>query len=368
MASKTQRSVWFASLFGLIALAVIAVTLHAAMLQSGRSASAGASNRTQSQPLVQPPQELVIYCGRSETLVGDVIERFRRETGINVKVKYGNTGMLAALILEEGRRSPADLFFAQDPGGLGLLAERDMLTQLPMELVERVPSMYRDSEQRWVGVTGRLRTVACATDRVPEHERPQSILDLTSPRWRGRVGWAPSNASFQAMVTAMRVQLGEQRTEQWLRGMIANDVRVYPRNTPIIQAVHDGEIDLGLVNHYYLHRFQHERGGMLPIVNHVPAGREGAVDIGGAMLVSGAGILKTARNDDAAREFIAFLLNDEIQAHFAGETFEYPLASSVLTADGVPALDSLPVQPVDLNLLGDLEATIHLLRRVGALR
>jgi iron(III) transport system substrate-binding protein len=371
MRMPQSRFAWSASTIGLLALAVIAVTLHAAMSQPGRGGSQQQAEGTatgKATGLVPPRRELVIYCGRAETLVSELIDHFTRETGIDVKVKYGRTGTLAALVIEEGRRSPADMFFAQDPGGLGLLAERGLLSELPQDILDRVPYAYRDPHQRWVGVTGRMRTLAYATDRIAASELPQTVLELTEPRWRGRVGWSPANASFQAMVTAMRHELGEKRTEQWLRDIIANGVRVYPRNMPIVQAIHDGEIDFGLVNHYYLHRFQHERGGNLAIGNHIPAGYDGAGDIGGAMLVSGAAVLKSARNSDEARQFVAFLLSERAQAYFAGETFEYPLARGMPNSDGMPALDALPAMPVDLNQLGDLEATIRMLRRAGALR
>jgi len=367
MPAHTARRIRFVAAACLFALAIVAATLHAAMSQSSRADEQNARQTGQEQ-VIPPAGELVIYCGRSETLVGDLIDRFQRETGITANVKYGRTGTLAALVAEEGRRSPADVFYAQDPGGLGMLAERGFFTELPEEILDLVPYAYRDAQRRWVGVTGRLRTIAYSTDRVAEKELPESLLDLTAERWRGRIGWAPANASFQAMVTAMRHELGETRTEQWLRDMMDAEVRVYPKNTPIIQAIHDGQIDLGLVNHYYLHRFKDERGADVAMNNHIPPGPNGEGDIGGAVLVSGVAAFRNSRNAEAAQAFIRFLLSESGQNYFAERTFEYPLAMDMSTADGVPELNSLPVKPIDLNQLGDLEATVRLLRRVGALR
>lgn len=353
-----------ASLTVIAAIAVTAVVLYAAM-------QAGGANRSGDYAVAQvdiPSQSLTIYSGRAESLVGDIIQQFRDETGIRVNVKYAATGPLAAMILEEGRRTPADIFFAQDPGGLGVLAEADRLAELPTHLQHRVAYEHRDPLGRWVGVTGRLRTIAYSTERLVYVELPESVEELTAPKWRGRVGWAPSNASFQAFVTAMRHQHGETATEQWLRDMIANGVRTYANNTSIAQAIADGEVDLGLVNHYYVHRINAERNGNFPVANHVPMGDQGHGDIGGAMLISGAAILNTSSNRDSAERFIEFLLSEKAQQYFTNETFEYPLANGESPRDGVVTLTSFKSQRVDLNALSDLRATVTMLRNVGALR
>ncbi|TVQ54283.1 MAG: iron ABC transporter substrate-binding protein [Phycisphaerales bacterium] len=342
----------------LVIIALVVVAVHAAMSGSEKSSGTNASSESINQ-------ELVIYIGRSESLVGPIIESFQRETGIRVRTKYASTGPLAALILEEGRRSPADVFYAQDPGGLAVLADRGRLRELPEPILDLVHSADRDHAGRWVGITGRIRTLSYSTERVASADLPDSVLELTEERWRGRVGWAPSNASFQAFITAMRHELGETETERWLRDMIANEVRTYPRNMPIVQAVADGEIDLGLVNHYYLHRFIVERGESFPVANHIPAGTNGTGDLGGTMLISGAGILETARNSDAAERFLQYLLSEEVQHRFVSESSEYPLRKEMAAGHNLPS-DAL--RSVDLNRLGDLEQTIGLLRRVGALR
>lgn len=360
MASHTRRS-WMFGVAALSACTLLAVTLHAAMASPGKSAAAPQDTAANASG------KLIIYCGRSESLVGELIERFRAETGIQVQVKYGKTGPLASLILEEGRRSPADVFFAQDPGGLGLLAQAERLVQLPHDTLEQVAYEHRDPMNRWVGVTGRVRTIAYSPARVKSADLPQTMMNLTDARWKGRIGWAPSNASFQAFVTAMRHQLGEDVTEKWLRDMLANGVRTFPNNMPIVQAICDGEIDLGLVNHYYVERFRAERGDKL-VANHVPKGDAGEGDICGALLVSGVAILESAPNRAAAERFVSFLLSEKAQTYFAHETFEYPLSLAVAARENVPALGTLPARSIDLNQLGDLEETLVLLRKVGALR
>ena len=220
-------------------------------------------------------RELTIYSGRGESLVEPIIKRFEEATGITVRVRYAGTAELAAAILEEGERSPADIYFAQDAGALAALAEAGALAQLPDDVLDAVPEELRDASGRWVGTSGRARVLVYSPERVPNP--PNSIFDLVNEEWRGRVGWAPSNGSFQAFITAMRQLHGEEATEAWLRGMIANDVREYPKNSPQVQAVGDGEIDIGLVNHYYLFRFLAEDPDF-PAANHfTDAGGAGAL-------------------------------------------------------------------------------------------
>src|SRR5688572_31022252 len=148
--------------------------------------------------------KLVVYSGREEELVGPLFERFEEETGIDVEVRYGDSAELAATIAEEGDNSPADVFFAQDPGSLGAVEEEGLLAELPDDQLERVDERFRDPDGRWVGTSGRVRVIAYNTDELSENEVPDSVFELTDPKWKGKIGIPPTNASFQAFVTAMR--------------------------------------------------------------------------------------------------------------------------------------------------------------------
>ncbi|MFQ5460372.1 MAG: extracellular solute-binding protein, partial [Anaerolineae bacterium] len=210
---------------------------------------------------------------------------------------------------------------------------------------------------------GRARTVVYNTDRVAADELPADLTGFVDPRWRGRVGWAPTNASFQAMVTVMRVGWGEDKTHDWLVAMLDNDTQTYDKNSPIVAAVGAGEIDAGMVNHYYLHRFLAEEGPEFPARNaFLNSGGPGAL-----VLVAGAGILSSSRRLEAAEAFLAYLLTDEIQSEFVASTDEYPLAAGVAPPADVPALDDLNPMAVDLQDLADLKGTVRLLRDVGAM-
>ena len=307
-----------------------------------------------------PKERITLYSGRSPHLLQPLLDRFSEETGIEVQVRYGGTAEMAATILEEGPRSPADIFFAQDAGALGALAVAGVFRPLPPDIVNLVDARFRSPDNLWVGISGRARVIAYNTDTVSPDQLPTSIDDLSDPRWRDRIGWAPLNASFQAFVTALRVERGEDEARQWLMGVAANRPRVYARNTAILNAVAAGEVDLGLVNHYYLHTMQAERGGGLPVANHTPPA-------GTLVNVAGAGILRTTTRFTAARQLLAYLLSEPAQRYFSDETFEYPLASGVPASPLLPDLVEIPVPSIDLNRLEDLEGTLRLLQELGIL-
>jgi len=304
-------------------------------------------------------QQLTVYSGRNEAFVAPVIEAFEAATGIEVAVRFGTTTALAAQLLEEGPNTPADVFLAQDAGALGAIAQAGLFARLPERILDRVDSRFRSKDGLWVGVTGRARVlvVGAAID-----ELPRSVFELTEERYRGRVGWAPANASFQAFVTAMRVVYGDQRTAEWLRGMVANGTRVYPKNTPIVDAVGRGEIDYGLVNHYYLYRFTAENPDFPARNYYLPD-----ADIGALVNVAGAGLLANSGEKEAALRLIDFLLSPLSQLHFATEVNEYPLVAGVRTNPDLPPLDRLETPDIDLSSLSDLEGTLELLQETGAL-
>ena len=141
---------------------------------------------------------LVVYSGRSESLVGPIIEQFADASGIDVSVKYGSTSEIAVTLLEEGENSPADVFFAQDPGGLGAVVKEGMLGDLPDEILQKVPEWARSPDKKWVGLSGRARTLIYNTESLTEADLPASIFDLTDPKWKGRIGWAPTTGAFLA--------------------------------------------------------------------------------------------------------------------------------------------------------------------------
>jgi iron(III) transport system substrate-binding protein len=306
--------------------------------------------------------DFTLYSGRNETLVGPLIDEYAEETGITVDTRYGGTGELAATILEEGEDTPASLFFSQDAGALGLLADEGRFAALPSELLERVEERFRDPEGRWVGVSGRARVLAYNTDTLAEDDLPTSVRELTDPSWAGRVGWAPENASFQAFITAFRLIDGEDAVRSWLEAMIANGtVNFGDSNISIVQAIGNGEIDAGLVNHYYVYAVGREEGEGFPVANHFFA----AGDPGSLINVAGIGLIEGAEEADAALAFADYLLSDEAQEYFATQTFEYPLIEGVAAPEGLVPLNEISHPDIELGDLADLRGTLELLSEVG---
>lgn len=307
-------------------------------------------------------EQLVIYSGRSKALVQPLIRVFERETGIEVQVRYGATPQLAVTLQEEGSQSPADLFWAQDAGALEAVARADLFAPLPSALTSQVPETFRSHSDLWVGTSGRARVLAYSPDRVDEATLPSSVLDLTDPKYRGRVGWAPSNGSFQAFVTAMRHALGEERTEAWLVAMKNNDAQPFANNTSILQAIAAEQIDLGLPNHYYLLRFRKTDANFPVRQTSFQPG-----DIGNLVFVSGIGRLKTSRNQQAAERFVEFLLSHRAQQYFVSEVYEYPMAEGVILSEDLVGIDVLRegAPQIEAEALGDLDGTLRLLRKVG---
>ncbi len=306
-------------------------------------------------------EALTIYTGRTESLVGPLLERFSEENDVAIDVRYGDTNDLALLIGTEGDRSPADVYWGQSPGATAYLAGRDLLAPLPAETLATVAPGFEDRDGRWVGVSGRERTLVYNEDAVEAADLPQSVFDLTEPRYRDRVALAPSNGSFQDFVTAMRSLEGEEATATWLREMADNGVKTYANNNAIVEAVGRGEVDMGLVNHYYNYRFLAEDPS-LPSRNH--QFRDG--DIGNFVIPSSVSVLAASDDQETAQRFIDFLLTAESQAYFAQETFEYPLAEGVPPADGVPPLSSLrPPAGENADDLGDIEETGRMIAESG---
>lgn len=313
----------------------------------------------------EPPvaKTVTLYSGRSEALVGPVIEAFQKETGINVDVKYGSSGELAGTLIEEGTRSPADVFWAQDAQTLGILTEKGLLSELPASVLAKSESPYQAPQKDWVATSGRSRVLVYNTEKVKAEELPKSVEELTDPAWKGRVGWAPENASFQAFIAAMVEIKGEEETSKWLDAMIANEPVAYPKNTPAVLATGKGEVDVALVNHYYLFQVKAEHGADFPIENHFfkNGGAESLVN------VAGVAMLKTSKNTEAAQQFVDYLMGESAQKHFAEVTYEFPAAAGVAPSHKLPKMTELNTPKIDVAKLSNLKTTVTLLRTAKAL-
>ena len=305
---------------------------------------------------------LTVYSGRTRDLVGPLFDRFEAATGIDVKVRYGDSAEVAGAVLEEGDRPKADVLIVQDAGNLGQVDDAGRLAPLPPPIVDRVPAQFRSPVGTWVGLSGRSRVVAYNADDVSRDDLPATIDGFTDPKWKGRLAWAPTNGSFQAFVTAFRVLEGQDKAEAWLRGIKANEPKVFPNNLSIVEAVGKGEVDAGFVNHYYLFRLRAEGKAGKAENKYFPAG-----DPGGLVNVAGAGVLKGSKKAADATRLVEFLLSDESQRYFAEKTFELPVVPSVEADPQLPDIDELAKPEVELAELDDARGTVDLLTRLQIL-
>lgn len=304
---------------------------------------------------------LVIYSGRTQEYIASVFADFTEETGIQLDVRYGDSAALAAQILEEGENSPADLFISQDAGALGAVSGAGLMGQLDSSILERVGEYFRAPAGDWVALTGRARILAYAPDRVTN--LPTSVDDLVKPEWKGRLGIAPTNASFQAFVTAMIQLRGEASTEEWLRGIVANSPKFFEKNSLIVEAIDSGDIDAGLVNHYYIYEVAEELGREINVKNHFFA----PGDVGNLVNASGVGIMRMSKKSELGAQLIEYLLSMKVQETFVNDVHEYSVVDPSLKPDGLIALSDVKAPAVKLADLADLQRTQRLLIKVGLL-
>lgn len=348
----TQRSRTI-PIISALAISVLALTACAPVADT----DSGPANAASSDGI------LTIYAGRDEALIAPLLAQFTEESGIEIAVRFGTSPELSALLLEEGRQTPADVFLSQDAGALGALSGVDLLAQLPEDITDVIPEDFTSSDDDWVGITGRARVIAYDSQNVAAADVPTSVLELTAPEWNGRVGFPPGNASFQSFVTALRAIEGEADAEQWVEAMAANAPVLTEKNGATLELVNSGQLDLALINHYYWYESASERGeeNMRAQLMFLPG------DAGGIVNVTGAGILAGSAGNSDALTFLRFLISPTAQQYFVDETFEYPLLPGIDAPAGLPTLASLANSAFDLDDLESLSETQRLLAKHGLL-
>ncbi len=333
--------------------ALVLLTLAAAACDDGTSA--GASGGAE--------ETLTIYSGREEEYVEGLFEDFEKSEGIDLEVRYGDSAELAATLAEEGEASPADVFFSQDAGSLGAVAGAGLFAEIDEEVLGSIDERFRSPENLWVGTSARARVAAYNTEALAAEDMPDSVLDFAEPEWEGRIGFPPTNASFQAFVAALILLEGEDTATEFLEGLVANEPLLYEDNEATLRAVADGEVEVGLVNHYYLYEVAAEEGD-IPVANHFFDGG----DPGALVNVAGVGILATTDGPDAARRFVEYVTGEPGQTYFPEATHEYPVAEGFNAPEDLPPLDDIEAPEVDLSdLAGTLEPALELMAEVGLL-
>jgi iron(III) transport system substrate-binding protein len=307
------------------------------------------------------PVTLTIYSGRGESLVGKLFEQIPDDAPFRVEVQYGKTAEMVTRLMTEGPQSPADIIFAQDSGHLGALSSRGLLAELSESTLSQVDPQFKDGEGRWVGTSGRLRVLVYNQDKLSEDQLPRSLKELADPKWKGKLGWAPTNGSFHAHVSALRHGWGDDETLDWLQAVQANLPTQYTKNSPQVAAAQNGAIELGWVNHYYLHRLS--KDGRKAQNWSFPDSQ----DLGNILMVSGVGIRSGSPHKKAAEAFVSWLLSPTAQNYFAQEGFEYPTRPGISTHTDVPALQPGQLAQVNQDHLADLAPTRAMLAELGLL-
>jgi iron(III) transport system substrate-binding protein len=344
-----------------------ATMLSAALLLAACGGTTSDTSTTSLTPEESTGQELrgqtvTIYSGRNETLMAPLFEQFTNDTGIEVEVRYGDSGEMAALILTEGDKSPADVYFSQDAGALGAVDDSGLFAALPDDITSLVAPTFQSDTGNWVATSGRARVLVYNQNLVAVP--PASLDDVLDPRWKGKIGYAPSNASWQSFVTALRVTRGEAGARTWLEGFAANEPVPYEKNGVVRDAVNSGEVSLGLINHYYLYELI-ASVGQENVVTKNHYFKDG--DAGSLINVAGAAVLASSDRIDAALAFVRYLLSPAGQKYFVERTFEYPMISGVSAFSELPTLEELNPPAINLADLKSLEATQAMLEDVGLL-
>jgi iron(III) transport system substrate-binding protein len=335
----------------IIACSLLLIAAVLALTACGDAASHGGSSIT-------------LYNGQHEQTTARLVAGFERQTGIHVNVRSDDEAVLGNQIIQEGSSSPADVFYTENTPVLEDLQERGLLAPIPPATLALVPNRYNSPQGDWVGVSARASVLVYNTTQVRPSELPSSILELALPKWKGRVGFAPSETDFQPLITAITKLDGLAAAEKWLLGLKANG-KIYPDNETVVAQVNNGESAVGLINHYYWYRLRDEVGrGAMHSALHYYAPH----DPGDLIDVSGAAVLKSSAHQAAAQKFVAFLVSragQEIIAH--SESYEYPLGSGVQTAKPLRPFDLLEPAPVSLSELGDGSAPLALEQKLGLL-
>jgi iron(III) transport system substrate-binding protein len=310
--------------------------------------------------------KLTVYSGQHPQTVSALASAFSKATGIPVAIRSDDEGTLAAQIIQEGSKSPADVFVTENSPPLEALAERGLLSKVDPAALAKTSATYSAPNKDWEGVSARVSTMVYNTSDLKPSQLPRSIMDLASPKWKGKLALAPTETDFQPIVTAVAARYGRAAAEKWLQALRANAAgHIYPDNESLVSEVNSGQAQLGVINHYYWYRLRDEIGAKkVHSAEHFFAPR----DPGYVIDVAGAGALASSKHKSEAQKFLAFLVSKQAQEIIShDESYEYPLGSGVVTAKPLVPFSTLRPDPITVKQLGDGALSIALLRQASLL-
>jgi iron(III) transport system substrate-binding protein len=330
--------------------ALVVVAASAALLSACVGLGGGSS-----------PNSITLYNGQHPQLTQALVKAFEKKTGIHVKVRTDDGILLADQILVEGSHSPADVYLTENSPELMLLSQHHMLTKLAASTVDQIPSRFNSPTQNWIGISRRVSALAYNPSKISAAQLPASLLDLSQPEWKGKVGFAPTDSDFPPLVGGVIATKGTAAARRWLAGLKRN-ANFYSDDESVVNAVNRAFTSVGIVNAYYWYRLRLEvgAGGMHSKLYFFPNH-----DIGGLENISGAGVLASSHNKTDAEKFVAFLASAHAQRILAaGNTYEYPTRPGIAPNPALPPLSRIKPSVVNVVRLGNDRAAALLLEEV----
>jgi iron(III) transport system substrate-binding protein len=333
----------------------VAVALGAVLLASCSSAGSSSSS-----------DALTLYSGQHVQTTQALVAAFEKQTGISVNVRSDDEDVLADQIVTEGSRSPADVYFTENSPPLEYLASKGLLASVDPSTLDDTPTRFDSPDGKWVGVSARVSLMVYNTSLLNSSELPTSVMDLADPQWKGKIGIAGAETDFQPIVTSIVRAHGEAAALQWLEAVKANaGSHSYPDNETMVAQVNSGQVALGVINQYYWYR---EKAQVGQSGIHSALAYFAPKDPGYVINVSGAGILKSSSHQAEAQKFLAFLTSKKGQDIIAqSESYEYPIASGVTTAQPETPFDQLQPNDITIPELGTGAEAIKLLKEAQLL-
>ncbi|HEX7381881.1 MAG TPA: extracellular solute-binding protein [Nevskiaceae bacterium] len=308
---------------------------------------------------------ITLYAGQHQQMVRLLVDRFEKETGIPVKVRYGSGPELAHALTLEGKRTTADVFFTEDSPELMLLQEKDLLAAVDPATLHQIPARFSSADGKWVGVLARENVLTWNPKLISADQLPKSLLELAQPRWKDRFGIHLTSADIMPLIRAIAIKHGRPAALDWVKGVKRN-AKLFQRNSGVVLAVNNGDVPVGVSNSYYYYRLREQVGAdkMVSRVYHFANG-----DVGGLIDVSGAAALRYAPHPQEAQRFLAFMVSEPVQDMLARGTvdFEYPLRPGVVANPALKPFSELQPPDVTVTQLGDNREALQLLQEAGAL-
>ncbi|HEV2506221.1 MAG TPA: iron ABC transporter substrate-binding protein [Mesorhizobium sp.] len=297
---------------------------------------------------------IVVYNAQHESLAKEWAEAFTKETGIKVTLRNGGDSEFSNQIVAEGKASPADVFLTENSPAMALVDAAGLFAPIEADTLALVPEEYRPSDGKWVGIAARSTVFVYNKDKLKEDQLPKSLLDLANADWKGRWGASPSGADFQAIVSALLELKGEETTATWLKAMKEN-FKPFKGNSTVLKAVNAGQVDGGVIYHYYYFGDQNKTGeNSKNVVQYYFKNQ----DPGAFVSVSGAGVLASSKHAKEAQAFVKWLAGKDGQEVLkTGTSFEYAVGNGAESNTKLVPLTDLQAPKIDPQKLNSKKVT-----------